>query len=115
MILAVRESRTLDAAGQAAVLVGPVPPWQTWTVQRVALRMVFVSAIPECRLYRGQSADPGGYIDGSVAANDDVSEHMGIVLRTGEAMYAHWVNGTPGQVVNLALEGDIERTGQAAR
>jgi hypothetical protein len=92
-----RETVTVvtGADGQAEAVIGPVPPWQRWSIDRVAVSAT--AGDPEARLYRDRPS-PGNLLGGTFTGKLDTYESSGapVVLEESQSLVVVWTGGTPG-------------------
>ncbi len=103
MQLRVSGSAPTDAAGRASVQLGPVPPWQVWTIDRVALSATMGD--PEARLYRGAPV-PANLLGGTYSgALDTYDPGTPLTLMEGQSLLVEWTRGTPGAICTALATG----------
>lgn len=103
MIRVTREA-VADAAGSAVLELGPVPPWQAWRIERVAVTAT--DGDPEARLYRGPASAPnllGGTYSGKL---DTYEAPNPIELGPGQALTVTFTGGAPGSIMSAAATGE---------
>lgn len=103
-------SATVDAAGRAEVVLGPVPPGVRWMLQRLAVRLSSSSATssPEVRVYTGpERAD--GLLDGTYSGAQDFSDFGGdgLQLDTGDYLTVVWTGADVGVVGTATIAGRV--------
>jgi hypothetical protein len=101
-----RETATATTAanGEAEAVIGPVPPWQRWSIDRVAVSAT--AGDPEARLFRDRPS-PGNLLGGTHTGRLDTYESSGgpIVLEAGQSLAVVWSKGTPGSSCTATAMG----------
>ncbi len=77
--------------GVCRIARGPAVPGENWLVQRVTVS-TNSSAETTARIYRNFVGSEQ-FIDGTYSGNQDVSDEMDILLRTGETLVIEWTGG----------------------
>lgn len=92
-------SGTIDAAGEAVLVFGPVRVGHRWEVQRIT---VSGSAPAEARVYAG-----GRLVAGTYSGQLDTAEAGGspAIVREGEQLEVRFSAGTAGASCSASLEG----------
>lgn len=100
-----RSGASSPQAGRAEVQIGPVPPWQAWTIDRVAVAAT--AGDPEARIYVGSISDAtmvAGTYSGRLDAYDAAQP---LHLPEGVALFVVWTGAEPGSVCTATATGRL--------
>lgn len=87
-----------NAAGQATVVMGPVPPGPAWEVKQVTIRVRVTStgALPTVQTnattFIGTN-NSGQQISNTLTGNDDTDSFPNATVRYGESLCCFWTGG----------------------
>jgi hypothetical protein len=105
-------SAVFDAAGRAAVRIGPSKYGESWHVTLSTITTTSVLAT-SFRYYR-QHETPSAQFDVSLYnGNNDVSDST-VDLAPMEQLMGVWAGGTPGRVATLIVQGQVHARGRNA-
>lgn len=105
--LNVFQQATVGAAGTAQVELGPVPPFKTWRVARLAVLMSGSALQPEARVYRN-AVDDSAFVDGTYSgANDSADYPTPITLGQGEKLIVRWTGASPAAIATARIDGEL--------
>jgi hypothetical protein len=98
----------LDGSGNGALTIGPQYSAQTWIPTMVGCQVTSNNLEPGFKFYRGRSAGPGNYINGTSTGSNDSTDISGVILHPGETLYCVWTAGDPGAIASVTLNGQIQ-------
>jgi len=104
-------STTLDAAGAGQVVLGPVPPWERWSLARLTVRTDDhgTGATPSVVAYEG-SAEGGRILSASGIGSSNTDDFpTPIDIAAGYFVTVAWSGGNPGSVATAHLFGERRR------
>lgn len=93
-----------NANGEAIVRLGPVPPYQRWTVTRLSVSSQSVDR-SAATVYRGEPFQ-GNILDSApYSGNSDTTDTV-FTFETGETITVQWTGATVGALCNATLSGE---------
>ncbi len=104
-------SVTLNASGAGTVQLGPQAA-EIWELSSVGITVpsASLSQPPQCNVYAGSSPTPGFFVDGTYNGqlNNSGKVH-GTTIFPGQAVFAVFSGGTPGNTATLSVFGTRTR------
>lgn len=107
--LGAQSSTTVDSSGQATIVFGPVPTWESWQITNLAVDTDSADA-PSIRVFRGAA---GTELVDATESNEATASDTAHQLETGDALTVRWSGATPGSSVTATITGT--RTPKAGR
>ena len=104
-------SVTLNASGAGTVQLGPQAA-ETWQLASagVTVPSASLSSPPTIIIYAGSSPTPGYFVDGSYNGQlNNTGKVSGITIFPGQAVFAVFSGGTPGNIATLSVFGTRTR------
>jgi hypothetical protein len=104
-------SVTLNASGAGTVQLGPQAA-ETWQLSSagVTVPSASLSQPPECSVYAGSSPTAGYFVDGTYTGmSNNTGKVSGITIFPGQAVWAVFSGGTPGNTATLSVFGTRTR------
>lgn len=99
---------TLDGSGNGAVAIGPEISAQVWIPVMMGVQVSTNVKEPMFKFYRGRSAGPLNFINGTSTGSNDATDISGIILHPGETLYCVWTGGDAGAIASVTLIGQIQ-------
>lgn len=98
------ERSAIVAAGQADVILGPVPVGFVWRISRAVVSSTS-ALVPIARLYKDR-VNVANLVSGTDAGNFDEAEYpTGLQLQGGQRLIIRFTNATNGAECSASIEG----------
>jgi hypothetical protein len=98
----------LDSNGNGALTIGPTNPVHVWIPSMLGVQTSSNVKEPTFKFYRGRSAGPLSYINGTTTGSNDSTDVNGITLFPGETFYCVWTGGDAGAIASITIMGQLQ-------